>query len=183
MRSVLLAFQSDQALAVMKNALAQCGYSIPAECKSGSEVVRTVGRMGGRVPIVVCGFRLGDMTAKDLYEMLPPGTNMVVLLSQAQGALRYEFPSEVLTLNLPVSRSDLLQTLDNIASISEEEFIPGERVHRTEDEKRIIEEAKSLLMDRHLMTESQAHRYLQRQSMNNGRKMVETAALILSRGK
>lgn len=182
MKSVLLAFQSDKALAVIKNALLQCGYKVLAECMSGSEVVRTIRRIGDNAPIVVCSFRLSDMTAKDMYEMLPPKSNMVVLLSQAQGALRYEFPGEVLTLNLPVSRSDLIQTLDNIASISEEEFMPSQRVHRSDDEKRIIEEAKSLLMERHLMTESQAHRYLQRQSMNNGRKMVETAALILSRG-
>lgn len=182
MKSVLLAFQNDQASAVIRNVALRGGYKVYAECRSGAEVIRFSERMGEAFPTVICGFRLIDMTAKDLFDMLPRGSNMIVLLSPQQSALRFDFPPEVLALNLPVAQRELLNTLDNIESMAPARSAPHERVRRSEDEKKIIDEAKALLMSRHLMTEMQAHRYLQKQSMNNGRKMVDTAALILSRG-
>ena len=42
----------------------------------------------------------------------------------------------------------------------------------------LIDEAKSLLMERHGMTEEQAHRFLQKKSMDSGAKMVQTAKLV-----
>lgn len=35
-------------------------------------------------------------------------------------------------------------------------------------------------MDRHSMTEEQAHRFLQKKSMDNGAKLVEIARMILA---
>lgn len=183
MKSVLLAFQNDQASAVIRNVALRGGYRVCAECKSGAEVIRFAERMGEALPTLVCGFRLSDMTAKELYDMLPQGANMVVLLSPAQSSLRFDFPPGVSALNLPVASRELINTLDNIEAAASLRSASCERVHRSEDEKRIIEEAKALLMSRHMMTEMQAHRYLQRQSMNNGRKMVDTAALIISRSR
>ena len=179
MKSVLLAFQNDQASAVIRNVVSQSGYKIYAECRSGAEVIRIAERLGEDMPILVCGFRLTDMTARDLYDMLPGLMSAVVLLAPGQTALRYDFPPGMLALNLPVSRSDLVATLDDIEAMITK---ATHRVHRSEDDKKIIDDAKALLMERHMMTEAQAHRYLQRQSMNNGRKMAETAALILSAG-
>ena len=45
-------------------------------------------------------------------------------------------------------------------------------------EKKLITEAKALLMERNHMTEEEAHRYLQKTSMDNGTSLVETAEMI-----
>lgn len=182
MKSVLLAFQNDKASAVIKNAVSLGGYRICAEARSGAEVLRICERMGEDFPILVCGFRLSDMTAGELYELLPYKESAVVLLSPAQSALRFDFPPGLLALNLPVPRSDLIHTLADIEAIMAQKPPKKERVHRSDDDKKLIDEAKALLMERHMMTEVQAHRYLQRQSMNSGRKMAETAVLILASG-
>ena len=50
---------------------------------------------------------------------------------------------------------------------------------RSGEEQAIIKEAKGLLMERHGMSEEQAHRFLQKKSMNSGAKMVQTAKLVL----
>lgn len=42
----------------------------------------------------------------------------------------------------------------------------------------LITEAKALLMERNHMTEEEAHRYLQKTSMDNGTSLVETAEMI-----
>ena len=43
-----------------------------------------------------------------------------------------------------------------------------------------ITKAKELLMDRNHMTEVEAHRYLQKCSMDSGTGMVETAQMVIS---
>ena len=55
----------------------------------------------------------------------------------------------------------------------------GAPPRHSEEERRIIREAKELLMARHGMAEETAHRFLQKQSMDLGMKMAQTAALVL----
>ncbi|BDF15193.1 ANTAR domain protein [[Clostridium] scindens ATCC 35704] len=44
----------------------------------------------------------------------------------------------------------------------------------------MIRQAKELLMARNNMSEEEAHRYLQKSSMDSGTNMVETAQMVLS---
>ena len=51
---------------------------------------------------------------------------------------------------------------------------------RSTREKAVIEKAKAFLMERNHMTEEEAHRYVQKCSMDSGNSMVETAQMIIS---
>lgn len=44
----------------------------------------------------------------------------------------------------------------------------------------LIKKAKELLMERNNMSEGEAHRYLQKCSMDSGTNLVETAEMVLS---
>ena len=44
----------------------------------------------------------------------------------------------------------------------------------------MIEQAKAVLMERNSFSEDEAHRYIQKRSMDNGTGLVETAQMILS---
>ena len=50
---------------------------------------------------------------------------------------------------------------------------------RSKEEEAIIKEAKALLMERNRMTEEEAHRYIQKCSMDSGTNMVEMAKMVL----
>jgi response regulator NasT len=50
---------------------------------------------------------------------------------------------------------------------------------RSTEEKAVIDQAKALLMERNHMSESEAHRYLQKNSMESGTNMLETAQMVL----
>ena len=52
-------------------------------------------------------------------------------------------------------------------------------VRRCPEDEALLTQAKAFLMERHGMTEAEAHRFLQKQSMNNGVKMVDTARRVL----
>ena len=47
------------------------------------------------------------------------------------------------------------------------------------EEQAVIDDAKRLLMNRNGMTEEQAHRFLQKKSMDSGAKLIQTAQLVL----
>ena len=51
---------------------------------------------------------------------------------------------------------------------------------RTQEETELIGKAKALLMERNNLSEEEAHRYLQKRSMDNGTGLAETAQMILS---
>ena len=50
---------------------------------------------------------------------------------------------------------------------------------RSAEEKETINLAKALLMERNHMSEEEAHRYLQKNSMETGTNMLETAQMVL----
>ena len=51
---------------------------------------------------------------------------------------------------------------------------------RSDQDRKDIQEAKRLLMERNHMTEEEAHRYLQKTSMDSGTNLVETAQMLLT---
>lgn len=56
----------------------------------------------------------------------------------------------------------------------------GKAKVRSAEEQHIIDRAKSLLIERNHMTESEAHRYMQKCSMDSGTNLVETAQMVLT---
>ena len=52
--------------------------------------------------------------------------------------------------------------------------------HRSQEDQQIIRKAKELLMARNSFTEEEAHKYIQKRSMDNGTGLVEVAQMILS---
>lgn len=55
----------------------------------------------------------------------------------------------------------------------------GAKPRRTAEEEALLNRAKERLMSARGLTEAQAHRWLQKQSMDNGVRMAETARRIL----
>ena len=54
------------------------------------------------------------------------------------------------------------------------------RKARNPKDQQIIDSAKNLLMERNHLTENEAHRYLQKCSMDSGTNLVETAQMVLT---
>lgn len=97
------------------------------------------------------------------------------LLSQCEG-------SGVVCLSMPLKVGDLLSTVGMMAEGIERRRRKAKwkpKV-RSAEEENAIKEAKELLMARNHLTEEEAHRYLQKSSMDSGTNMVETALMVLS---
>lgn len=55
-----------------------------------------------------------------------------------------------------------------------------EKTARSLRQQETVRQAKTLLTERNHMSEEEAHRYLQKSSMDSGRNMLETAQMILT---
>jgi len=89
--------------------------------------------------------------------------------------------SEIVSLPMPLKVQDLLDTL-NMMMVQYRRWKKKQKNKpkvRSEGEKRIIQKAKELLMERNQMTEEEAHRYIQKISMDSAINLVETAEMIL----
>jgi len=128
------------------------------------------------VPAVVCGYKLGDQTAELFFEDLPPSCAMLVLAHQDRLDLLGN--DDIFRLPSPVSRGDLLAAVRLLLQVGRRLERYGRPCHSGED-RRLIDRAKALLMDRHGITEEQAHYYLQKKSMDSRTKLALTARLVL----
>ena len=173
MNEIMVAFAGERTRQRMKEILESSGISVAVSCGTGAEVLGRAGCMSGGV--VLCGNELYDMMAEELYEDLPRGFSMLLLAAggQREGCVH----PEITTLKAPVERSALVNAVQSMLRQSETQrpSIP----RRSEEDCRTIQRAKTVLMELGGMTEEQAHRFLQKRSMDAGAKMVQTARKVL----
>ena len=85
-------------------------------------------------------------------------------------------------LSMPLKLHDLINTVDMmIQGIERRRRKRREKPReRNEEQARLIKDAKEVLMSRNHMSEEEAHRYIQKCSMDSGTNMVETEQMVLT---
>lgn len=128
-----------------------------------------------RINIVVCGYKLADGCVERLCEDLPATCTLLAVASRAQLEL---LPEEIFRLPAPISRAALIASVEMLFQMNRR-LNRLVRPRRSDEDQKLVARAKQLLMDRNGMTEEQAHRFIQKRSMDSGAKMVQTAQFIL----
>ena len=170
--SIIVAFAKEEVSLKMKRMLESGGYR-SGVCKSVSEIIRTAADME-RV-LVIMGQKLPDGNADDVYDAL--GGNPVIVAAKPEKRQMIE-SENIIFLTLPTSRADVLQAVEMVISPPRKKRT-DKRPARSEEDRKIIEQAKLYLMETHMMSEEQAHRFIQKRSMDMGTRFVDTAKMIL----
>lgn len=172
MREIIIASQNPQAAERIRSIL-QSDHIFAANLyRSGAEVLSFASIRPDAV--VICG-KLPDMTAAELAGMLPNGFDMVWLVPS--GEPEPMFRSNLITLNMPLNRMEFLNTVRMLAANGAEQSRPRKTV-RAKEEEALLRGAKERLMARHHLSEREAHKLLQRRSMESGMRILEVARLI-----
>lgn len=174
MDRIVVAFANEEAQRRIARMLESDGICPAGCCFSGAEVIRMVHKLGSG--IVICGFKLRDMTANDLAASLR-GVGVLLVVSSAAN-LDFCGGDNLFKLSTPAARSDFFASLDLLQQF-EARNLRHPPPKRKEEEQLLIRRAKELLMDVNRMSESEAHRFLQKRSMDTGMKLVETAQILL----
>ncbi len=176
MQTVIVAFENRTTAANISEVLESGGVADCVVCHSAAEVRRLVNKQG--LGVVVCGFKFPDGSGEDLYYDLPD--SCVMMMVAPQNRLELCETEEIFQLPAPVSRGDLLASVRMLLQFARRRVSRYPvHIHRSEEENQLVAQAKAVLMDRHGMTEEQAHRFLQKESMDHGAKLAETARIVL----
>lgn len=177
MINIIVAFPKMENAKSIKSILVKNGFRVNAVCTSGAQALQHADML--EEGIIVCAGRLQDMMYIQLREYLPLHFQMLVV---APPGLWEEGKAEnVVSLTMPLKVHELVATLEMMAnSLMRRRRKKSRPARRSEEEKEMIQKAKEVLMARNSMTEEEAHRYMQKSSMDSATGLAETAQMILS---
>lgn len=168
MKDIIIAYPSKDVALKLRSLLESEGFHVSFVCATGSSVLNIAHSM--REGVIVCAAILSDMGAGTLAENLPVGFDVVALSRNG----KEEYMGNLINMPLPVHRDEFLQTVSILVSTR------SAFTQRNKNDSEIISDAKLILMNRQEITESQAHKYLQKESMRTGKKLVDLAKEIIN---
>ncbi len=200
MRNIILAFPDASMIDQVKRILLSAGIQSAAEATSRIQLLQAVSRLDGGGVVILPGC-LSGLPAAALINELPEDYDLLVLLavnevwdSGRPGVFALRTP--IRPIELLDSVRMLLETRQLAVSSTHKKPVPVHEARpgqaaaqapasdkrpgaRPESDRRIIEQAKQILIVRNNMSEEQAHRFLQKRSMDTGNPMVAVARQVL----
>lgn len=160
----------------IRNLLVRNGFDVIGVCTSGMQILNYADFL--EEGIVICSCQLKDMMYGELRADLPQSFEMLVLTT---GRYPVEEAEHIRTLSLPLKVQELLEQVQDMeaAFVWQKRKRRGRKSERNERQNQIILRAKEQLMQRKEMSEEEAHRYLQKYSMESGNSLTETAQMII----
>lgn len=177
MSSIIVANSNADSAKKIAAVLKSSGLPVYGICTTGAQVIDLTNRHyhGG---VVVCSVQLLDMLAVNLPRVTS-NYDFLFLVKSFQADIVQNVDS--VSLSVPLNRLNLVSSINMLLNIAD--FTPAKIKKKIAEgvpnEKVIIKQAKDLLMQRNHLTEMQAHRFIQKKSMDNCKKAVETAMIIL----
>lgn len=178
MSNIIVAFSKRENAVNIRNILVKSGLEVSAVCQTGAKVLQYAEMWSDG--IVVCDHQMQDMHYTQMREYLPD--SFEILLIAPADKWGDGIPDGVVGLPMPLKIYDLVSTIEMIQEMQYRRRRKKRERGKTRSDKdrQIINQAKALLIERNHMTEEEAHKYVQKTSMESGTDMVETARMILT---
>ena len=179
MSHIIVAFSKRENAASIRNILVRSGMDVSAVCLTGAAVLQNADTWNEG--IVICGFSMQDMRYTRLRELLPEQFEMLLVASPDRW-MDGSLPDGVVGLPMPIKVYDLVNSVEMMSQTMERRRKKrrSQTKERSAGDRAVVDKAKALLIERNNMSEEEAHRYLQKCSMESGTNMVETAQMILT---
>lgn len=178
MDSIVVVFPKKEIAVNIRNILVRGGIHVSSVCTTGASTLQFADNLDEG--IIICGYKLQDMLYSDLRECLPETFELLLIASPDKWG--QDLVKGVVGIPMPVKVYDLLNTVEMMQQGMQRRRRKRREAakNRTAGQKAVIEKAKALLIERNNMTEEEAHRYLQKSSMDSGTNMLETAQMVLT---
>ena len=176
MSSIVIALPKIEDAKKIRAVLERHGFTVASICTTASNALSSASELGSGV--LICSHRLPDMNYLDLSECMPGEFEMLLLASTR---MLCEVPTSILSVQMPLKASDLVNTVNMILTQQERRRQKEKKKPKARSwkEQNYISNAKMMLMQRNHLSEDEAYRYIQKSSMDSGTNMVETAQMLL----
>ncbi|MBE6054801.1 MAG: ANTAR domain-containing protein [Clostridium sartagoforme] len=176
---VIIALNNDEISQKIKTILTGNGFNVITVCKSGNELIRSIKQFSPS--IVISGFKFKDMNLLEIYENIGDECSFLAIVNEPYKSFVQE-ETDIFCISSPINTLLLLNTLDIIYQSERKVNKLKEKVNDLEvkiNERKIIEKAKGIIMKQMGLNEQEAYRYIQKNSMDSGLKMIEFAKEII----
>jgi len=185
---VLIADDEAAVAVALAKQLTALGHTVVGEAGTGQEVVRLAAEM--HPDVVVMDIRMPDGDGIEAAKRMAEAAPVPVLFLSGHfdqdllegvvesGGLAYLMKpatSEQLQAALALVRKRFSEMSDLRDQVS--------RLGETLEARKLIGRAKGLLMDRHGLTEEEAHRQMQKEASRSNTRLVDLAKAILAAGR
>jgi response regulator NasT len=181
---ILIAASNDIA-GTLKSQIIPASFSVIDSSVSGNDTLRKISLL---LPdVVVSDYNLTDMTGFDLAKYIEHLhiCPIIILANQVQSEYVEELKKnslDIFCVTKPINPLVLNHTLSLVLRLSrrihEFEHQVDDLKHQLEDRK-IVEKAKGILMEKFNMTENQAYKEMQKKAMNSSKPLAQIAKTII----
>lgn len=168
MKGIIIAYPIRNTALQLKSLFQEEGLYVSHICSTGASVLSLAAELQGG--IVVCSSVLADMTSTAIAESLPQDFDIVAITKNG----RQSFSSNYTALPMPIDKNELISIVSTLA-MSSSSF-----TNREKEDAESISQAKEILMRINKMTEMQAHKFLQKESMRLGMRIADVAKKIIN---
>lgn len=177
MVGIIVVFPNKDNAANIRNLLVRGGMNVTGVCTTGAQALNYADAADDG--IVICGYKMKDMMYTELREYLSDRYEMLLIASP--GRWSEDNPEGIVGLSMPIKVYDLIDTVEMmLKSVERRRKKRKEKLKKRDPQQQeLITQAKELLMARNHMSEEEAHKYLQKSSMDSGTNMAETAQMVL----
>ena len=170
MPRIVIASASEASREQLNRLLVSSGFSVFRCCASGSELRRTITECEDGIVVL-----LGNLPGCSPDELQwDYGERIQILLIGKPAVLESCEAPEIFRMPLPLSGQALIGAMNMLSQLHQMRL-----PKRIGSEKQIVEQAKRLMMQKHRITEPEAHRALQQYAMRHGMKMADYAKEII----
>ena len=171
--NIFIAFKSKKTTVSIAKMLVSEGMGITSIIRRVSDLSSALSYYKGGIIITSCVF--DGVHIDELLTDIPDGYTVIAVGSKEQ--IDNCEADHLFKLAVPLHKNDLICAIEMMSTL-ESAYHPVNRGKSNADE-RLIDRAKHYLIDTYSMTEEQAHRYIQKKSMDTGRKLEDIARIIL----
>lgn len=181
---IIIALSNESQSIAMKNLLAENGYNEVYIAKDGQDCLRRARLL--KPDLAILDFELPSYTGHEVAKILEEDgiCGAVLIANEGQRSLINEFKSQrdLTCLIKPISRSTLINTIDLIVRSNKKIKSLEKQVQElkeTLETRKLVEQAKGIIMKEYGITEQEAFRKIQKQSMDKGIPVKEIAKAII----
>ena len=169
--NIIIAFSSDKICNNIRSILNKNGINYNYICKTGANIRKCCSYYENG--IIICGITFIDEPIYNIIEDFYQ--NFIFILLGSTDKLNMYKDEKTYKLSTPIRQEDIINAID-IARYKNNENIKKNKI-------KLIEEAKNLLILYKNFTEPLAHKYIQKKSMETGKKNIDIAKLIIDKYK
>ncbi|MBC7765383.1 MAG: ANTAR domain-containing protein [Hyphomonadaceae bacterium] len=183
-QDIMIAVNNANTGSQIKSLLTTNGFAVGDICTSGNDAIRKA-RLK-QTELLILNFDLSDMTGVEVSKILGADElcSIILLTSETQKEFVDDKVAhlDLVCISKPINKTILLQAVEVMLKTRKKIVkLKAEVMTLKEDIKtrKMIEKAKGLLMEKLGMSENEAYRKIQKNSMDSGVTMKDIAKVIV----